>query len=141
MNGTEKTKVLGVLGDLDPVEHGGGVVFETRYGPWVQYFEPYGYHEGSDVIVSDFPVDCPMSLFSDNGDVEKVASSFGMSAEDLREEARSDDPVRRADVYLAYARYYGMINLDGYPRHISNMEAEELYESLVSPPESEGEPV
>jgi hypothetical protein len=54
-----KRKIIGHVGDVNPVEHWGGVVYDEGYGhgPHLLYFQSYDAEGETMVSVYDFPID------------------------------------------------------------------------------------
>lgn len=62
-------------------------------------------------------------------DIDKVASSIGISREEFIEALISDNPMARASAYEALAHYHGWDNFDSYPLHfLTREELEARYE-------------
>lgn len=122
----------GIIGDMNPIEHDGGVVFDNGHGPEVIYFQ--GWHDdetGPRVSVYEFMVDD--NVVDDLGWVDwaSVASCIGMEVEELKGHAVSDNVLARAQVYESVAAHSGFSELDSQPRHMSLEEAEEEYGAFV----------
>lgn len=125
-------RVLGQIGDVNPLDHMGGVVYETDYGPTLEYTWGLEEHEGIDstdegvekVMLTVYRVNLGESgdeFLRDLDWVEwgQVGKSIGMSKSELLEHAHSDNPMARASVAEAVAGYYGWHELDQYPLEMS----------------------
>lgn len=122
---TKRTrKVLGAVGDVDPILHGGGIVYLSESGPVLAYTP------GLDDEDDDTDPRAEMVLYevAVEDDVTKdlnwvswgdVARSGGESAAELKKQARSKDVMTRAFVYMDVAGHDGWENLDGYPRKLT----------------------
>lgn len=121
-----ETKILGRIGDLNPVEHGGGVIRDCGHGPELLYFQPWGCGVG--VSVYSFPIEEDAISDLDWAEFENVASFMGMDKEEIEQAGRSENIVARAHVYESVGMYHGFINLDSYPRTFDIEDAELIFE-------------
>lgn len=128
---SETTKFHGIIGDLNPIEHDGGVVYEKDHGVEVLYFKGWHDDEGPRVTVSRFSVEGNVIEDLDWAEWKGVASYIGMPEEELRGYAVSDNVLARAQVYESVAQYCGFINLDGEPQELTLEQAEEQYGKFV----------
>lgn len=128
-------KLIGQLGDVNPIDHGGILVYQDTtgvYAPEAVVIEPIDSDDGADPerwIVHRFPLErCTYSggILSDNEyhpdhpawfakDLAYVADFYGAEPQDLIRQLGSDDPMDRADAYEAIGRYHGFIELDSEP--------------------------
>ncbi len=133
-------KLVGNLGDVDPVEYGGRFIYvdrrkvyapelelleptdggETAPAPWIVYrlvLEPHTLTpvDGGPAILSDNPFHPLMPVwYADK--LDQVAESSGTTAEDIRAGLLSSDPVHRAGAYGILVDYFGPTEFDQYPR-------------------------
>lgn len=129
--GKVQIQILGNLGDANPLDYGGYIVYRV-YDPkndthWItgEYWdEPiddtyqiYQWNIEKDVIRELDWVD----------DWEKIATSVGMPVEVLMTMARSEDILKRAQVYEEVGRFYGLENLDSYPNRLNRKEMEKRW--------------
>lgn len=125
----------GIIGDNNPIEHGGGVVFthnDYPDRPQVLYFQPYGGDDdGGMVTVSSFDVEEDVTRDLLWADWSEIAESIGIGSNELNKHGRSRDPVARAQVYETVGNYHGFIELDHYPREMRIHDAEKEYEEFV----------
>ena len=129
---SEGTKFHGVIGDMNPIDHDGGVVYqEGDQSPQVVYFQNWSDEECSRVTVSRFCVEDNVLEDLTWVDWGAVASSIGMEEEEFRGHAVSDNVLARAQVYESVAGYCGFINLDGYPLEMTREEVEDEYGTFV----------
>jgi hypothetical protein len=121
----------GILGDLNPIEHDGAVVYTAGGGVEVLNFKGWHDDEGPRVSVSRFPVGD--NVLSDLSWAEwgAVASYIGMPEDELKELAGDERILARAQVYLDVAAYHGFVNLDSSPQELTLAEAEEQYGKFV----------
>jgi hypothetical protein len=117
----KSTRIIGRLGDVDPIEYGGGVVFTDGSHRWIEY--TYG-QEGEDFegrtlthVLPVYRVDIPDDVFMDLEwvDINGVASSIGVAVHELDKAGSSDKVGDRAWAVEAIAGYYGWTELDSYP--------------------------
>jgi len=132
-------KCVANLGDVDPMEHGGLLVFidETgEYPPEVEKIEPdvngkWQVHRALlepctfiDGVLSDNPFhpDYP-AWFAD--DLASVCSTMDVELDDLIRMFCSDDAVERAEGWRCVADYWGWENMDQYPLTLTRSEVEQ----------------
>lgn len=116
-------KVYGQLGDINPLDHSGGIVYESDHGPVLEW--TYGLPEEidstdegvEDVELEVYRVDIEKNVIDDLDwvDWKDVASFIDMPQKELRDHATSDNIMARASVYEAVAGYHGWHELDSYP--------------------------
>ncbi len=138
-----KRKILGHVGDANPVEHWGGVVYDEGYGhgPHLLYFQSYDAEGETMVSVYDFPID--NFDRSDWYEWDAVASSIGWDEISinldvdmgLKDYALSldceEDPLTCAWLYESLGSYYGFGELDHEPTEMTLEDAEDFYEDFV----------
>ncbi len=132
MSNTEETNTVihGVVGDTNPVEHGGGVIYDCGYGPEVIYFSPWGTDEDFHVTVTRFPIPEP-SEGLDWADLTEVAEYASWGFDGISGDPQEPNLFIRAHMYIDTAAYYGMDNLDSYPQEMTLEEAEEHYRKIL----------
>lgn len=142
-------KIIGQVGDINPVGYGGGwVLVDTTgvYDPELEYYEPdlecaYRFSlEQQAVSPSGFllsartygnqaalpcPIDQYESWFSEN--LDQVASTIDLPVDELIKLLCSDDPMDLAAGYQALVMFYGWEEFDGYPLELTQDEAEARY--------------
>ncbi len=116
-------KPIGVIGDMNPIEHWGGIVYETPYGIEMLYFQE------SEGTVYVHRIDISDDVIADLNwvDWKDVSSYTGVSVTELKEAARSDNALARAQVYEAVGSYHGFSELDLEPEVLSLEAAEKKY--------------
>lgn len=124
----DATKAIGLIGDVDPVAHGGNVVLSTEHGPEVLHFTN---HDDDLVVVSRVPIQADATSDLDWADWDAVARYQGRDAAELRADATSPDPVVRAAAYAAVGDYHGWLTLDETPLRLTSAEAEARFGTLV----------
>lgn len=129
-----KWKRIANLGDRHPLDYGGYFVYvdETRvYEPEAEWLVPDDEDHGATIfrillermrVVDGYLVpyeyrrDWPHPLERYDawfhGNLREIASSFGVSPEDLEAEFTSADPLIRADAYRALIEHYGAEEFD-----------------------------
>lgn len=120
------------IGDVNPIEYGGGYVFKTEHGPVIEY--THGLEGAQNVDEDDedatelelyrVPVDKPL----DNSWVNwnSVARTIGSTAAELKRMARQNLTAKAA-VYEAVAAHYGWHELDHYPLTLTVGELKERW--------------
>jgi len=124
-------KFYGIIGDCNPIEHGGGVVYENEHGIEVVYFRGWSDDYGPRVSIARFTVE--KSVIEDLPwvDWKGVASFIGVNEEALLEYAVANNVLARAQVYESIGSYHGFQNLDHEQRELTLEEAENEYGELV----------
>lgn len=126
-------KYHGIIGDLSPIEHGGGIVFEGDFGPELIYFQPWA--DGGQKYVSVYTTTVDDDLLEDyhwwSSAWERVAEFSGLRTEELREFAGSEDPLVRAQVLELLAQDYGWSEFDDSPEEMTLEGAQAKYEKKV----------
>jgi len=145
--------LLANLGDANPIDYGGYFVHQDTTGAYTEEVEKLFVYEDSWQVYR-FPLDrlkivqgylVPLRYSPDwpeplprydewfHKDLDKVAESIGLSAQELKEQFCSDNPIIRARAYEAIGDYHGYENLDGYPLTFTNRkEIEARYKKEVS---------
>ena len=127
------TKFHGIIGDMNPIEHDGGVVYQEGedQSPEVLYFQGWTDDEGPRVTVSTFCVEDNVLEDLTWVDWDSVASYIGMEVGELKGHAASDNVLARAQVYESVAGYCGFGELDSQPRELTLEQAEKEYGEFV----------
>jgi hypothetical protein len=138
-------KLVGRIGDCNPINYGGGYIFVDktgRYCPEAEWIYPVNTDKDeSPVDVYRYLLeDCTYvdGVLSDNKyhpehhawfeeSVGAMAESFGEEKEWMIEKFCSDDPMERAFAWEEVGQYWGWENLDGYPLRLTYAEAEKRY--------------
>lgn len=133
-----KLHKMGTLGDVNPIDHGGGVVLGTyktlanpkAEGSFVEYVETPFYEDDDDDpqrVVEVYRVSLdgnPMELY-DWVDWSDIAAFADQPIEELQRLSRSSDPSARAYVVESLASYGGWRALDDRPLKLTVAELEE----------------
>ena len=102
-------KPVAVLGDVSPIEYGGGVLYEGPDGYELHYFDVD--EERNTVALYRFDVAADVAEdLSWVDDWEQIAETHGMEREELTHRLTSNDPRERAMVYVDVANYHGWQN-------------------------------
>jgi hypothetical protein len=119
-----KWKYVGAFGDVDPIAHGGGFVYEDRtgvYPPEFVYFEPgsdesWHKHRGNTPVL-EFRVIIESDPESEwwYTKLPDVARTCGQSLEDYQRFAHGTT-LERAFLYEGLISYFGAEEFDSYPR-------------------------
>jgi hypothetical protein len=118
-----KWKPIGHIGDVDPIAHGGGFVYEDQtgvYAPEMAWFEP-----SPDEQWHRLQGNTPLSVYRilierDPASewwyerLDEVARFCGRSIEDAQRLANGNI-IERAFLYDALIHYFGTENFDSYP--------------------------
>lgn len=126
-----KWKKVGAVGDVNPVEYGGGVVCEDEtgvYAPEVEYYDRDSDAEYSKIRVYRFSADkCTFvnGVLSDNRFHPDHPVWFADKLPDdtTPEQFCSEDTMTRARAWTEVGLYYGFDNLDNYPIYLAYNEA------------------
>ena len=126
-----KMRIYGMVGDADPIEHGGGVVYPSEYGPqlafWHEKYEEdyYGDSEPVPSPITVYRTDVPEDVMAEYGwvDFESIAQQYGMEMHEMRAWSRHPDALNRANLVYEVARTQGYGEIDHYP---IEMTAEEI---------------
>lgn len=137
---------IGTIGDVNPIECGGGFIFEDStgvYPPELEVIEPWEVREFLDEngdigrwtvyrvvlerctfkggVLSDnkFHPDYPV-WFADK--IQSVADCNGIDVDELRDALCSNDAMARAGAYEALAGYFGWDEFDTGPLTIDSRE-------------------
>jgi hypothetical protein len=113
MSEVAERKLVINLGDINPFEHGGFMVYNTK--EVCRWAAP---EDGSsDIQVYRFTMDGDDAIADLNIEqsIRSLASFAGIPLRHLRAMARSENLVERAEVYRIYGDYLGYINLDPEP--------------------------
>ena len=137
----ETGHVYGQIGDINPLDYSGGVVYQSGYGEpvleWTHGLEgiegvgPYD-EDVEDVELEVYRVPVADDVIDDlnwmkEEDWDSVADSIGMPVDELKEHAKSDNVMARASVYEAIAGHYGWGELDTYPEKYKYSELEKTW--------------
>lgn len=118
-----KWKFVGGIGDIDPIAHGGGFIYEDSTGvycPEMTYFEP-----ASDDTWHKLRGNTPLTVYRilierDStkewwyAKLDVIASYTGQSIEDIQHHA-SGSTMERAMLYSDLISYFGAHEFDSYP--------------------------
>jgi hypothetical protein len=129
--------VYGQIGDMNPLDHSGGLVYESSGGPAILYTHGLEHEEGvgpydedvESVKLDVYEVPIEEDVVKDLSwvDWDSVASSIGMGVAELKGYARSSNIMARASVYDSVAGHYGWHELDSYPTKMTYGELDELW--------------
>ena len=119
---------IGTIGDVNPIENWGGVIYETPYGTEMLYFQ---ISEEDEVAV--FRVDIADDVIADLNwvDWDQIASFTGQEVEDIHTVAKGPNVIGRAQIYEAVAGYHGWREFDDSPELLTVEEAEAKYDDDI----------
>jgi hypothetical protein len=131
-----KWKIVGHVGDVDPISYGGGFVFidETGiYPPELAWFEPATdeeWHEkGEESKLEYFRVVLEKDSSREwwYSRLNEITSFLGVSLEELQTAAKSENPLTLAQLYSSLIAFYGAEEFDSYPVTLTEKEANEKF--------------
>lgn len=142
MNTKQPTwRVVGRIGDVNPVDYGGGIVLVDDtgvYAPELEFYEAES--DSDDSVVQVYRVSLEPHTFeggvlSDNpyhrdypvwyaDRLERVACTMDCTVDDMVSSLCGNDPIAKAIVYHDLASYFGWVEFDNYPLELTRAEAE-----------------
>ena len=131
MTNQPKWNKVGTVGDINPADYGGGIVFEDKtgiYAPEVEYYDRDSDDDNAKIRVYRFSADkCTFvnGVLSDNKFHPDHPVWFADKLPDdtTPEQFCSEDTMIRAMAWTEVGLYYGFENLDNYPIYITRNEA------------------
>ena len=129
-------RLAGRIGDVDPIAHGGGFVYEDAtgvYAPEIAWFEhapdEQWHRDGGATPVTVYRIvverDSEAEWWHER--LADVAASAGLDPESLREQAGETDTMTRARLYSDLISYFGPYEFDQYPVTMTEDEAYAKY--------------
>lgn len=116
--------IVARVGDVDPIEHGGGVIFESPEGELsLEYLRGIG---GPERTVYQVPIPEDVLDFYNWIEVENISSFGGLLPSEIRKMS-TGTPQEKAGILMLVATYYGWSNLDSYPLKLSEREVEQRW--------------
>jgi hypothetical protein len=121
-------KILGTVGDADPIEYGGGYIIEEDGKIRIEYFygldidKPNHENKFNVYYVTIEPNILSYCNWITKEDLEQIAHYIGYDITALKKLSDSKDPSERAVVLGAIASYFGWDNLDQYPMKLTEKE-------------------
>lgn len=110
-------RLVGVTGDVNPIDYGGGVVFSDDYGIHWWFWEPSDDEEFGRGKYTIWRVTVPEDVFAAQkwANPFEIAKTHGMHPFTLQALGQSRDPMERVAALGMIAGHYGADNLDSYP--------------------------
>lgn len=148
---TRGCAVVTTIGDVNPIEYGGGYLFLCKDRGRSDYHLEYTHGTESEeaaeglseyepaysrVPLTLYRVDLPDDVWGDHSwaKVEDIAQSMGADPEELRRAGSSPDPRERAYALESIAGHWGWHELDNYPLSMTVSELRKRwYRALRSP--------
>lgn len=138
-----KAQMVSCFGDVNPIEYGGGFVFNVD-GEYEAHFiqPPCDDDEGGKYEVYRVSLDALTyvnHVLSDNPfhpgygvwwDIPGIASCHGIQVSAFIALATSDNPSERCRAYEMVGQYHGLVNFDAYPLSLTRFEAQARYGRL-----------
>lgn len=116
-----RRRILGYIGDISPVDHGGGVVFQSKYSDG-SVFKELEYCDGAEGTelrskLRVYQIDIPDDVLESHPWVEPedIAGFTGEETEKFISDCKSEDILARAYCLTDIGHYYGFDNLDLHP--------------------------
>jgi hypothetical protein len=123
-------KILGTIGDVNPVDHGGGVIIDAGYGPQLVWYQDTGRDDGTVNVFRVFIAD-NIEADLDWVDWDALDSYTSVHPDEIDGRfSASATPAQRAQIYADAGSYHGWANLDNYPVTMTLAEAEIHHDNL-----------
>lgn len=135
----KNVKVLGTVGDVNPIEYGGGFIIQEGDDIRIEYF--YGLESECcdredpkpDELFNVYYVDVEENVFEYHNWVsldeqEQMAKEIKLSIEEYRLQARSNNPITRSRVTEDIGMWFGWYELDHYPAQFTIKELKRRWE-------------
>jgi hypothetical protein len=127
--------VMDRIGDIDPITHGGGIIFQTSHGPYLEYTEGADGISNTDSEEADELKDTSLTIFRTHI-ARDVIAQFGVDPEDVLDmceamevsprvwirDARDPDPSQRARCITDIAQFIGWEEIDEDPLLLGEVE-------------------
>ncbi len=115
-------KKIATIGDVNPIDHGGGVIFDGDAGPFLEWTGSPG--DCIPLTHKVFRRHIPKDVFEDLSWVNKdrLAHGMGGDPEEMLLMSRSEDPFARAMLMSICGDYFGWENLDEEPLELTEEE-------------------
>lgn len=97
-------RVIGLTGDDDPWNHGGGVIFTNEHGAWWQFWDP---PSGPNYIVYTAAVHANVLREAEYTDLNELEQLTGVAPDDLKRMSRSTLDTERASLVEILRETYG----------------------------------
>jgi len=133
----EGVTILGTVGDVNPIEYGGGFIIQEGEAVRIEYFHglesDYEGEPDPEEIFNVFYACVHRDVFAWHtwvslDEQERLAEAAGVSIEEYRLQARSEDPVKRARIIEDIAGIWGWDELDPYPAQFTERELRERWD-------------
>lgn len=126
-----KATVLDTIGDINPVEYGGGYVLDSGDGPWIEYFSGLDCEDTETLQVYRVPVPDHVWDVHDwaTREMSSMADTVGMDVAELRALGHSLELPDRVYALEVIALTWGWEKLDHYPLHLTEAELLERWET------------
>ena len=124
-------RIVGRIGDVNPTEYGGGVIFSDGKLRWLEYTHGRESMSWDDPEVEElevYQVDIEDDVLDDHDwvDLVNLSGYTGLDEEELLEQAKGT-LAERAQLLSDIASYYGWHELDSYPITFGAVELEERW--------------
>jgi len=123
-------KIIDTIGDVNPIEHGGGVVVASDEGGYtIEYTAGTEATDGEVLDVFQVNVEAHVFDYHDWVDVTAIANFEGVSEDELLALGVSPHVMGRVAATQAIASYCGWFELDQYPLQVTEAELEDRWET------------
>jgi hypothetical protein len=145
--------VIGMIGDVNPLEHGGSFVAIDRSGVYDSQVWRF-YEESRELVTFDIPqchrtawqedlYDFPgvgannyhpntEEWFGSPESLSSIAQFIGQDVTELTRDLCSHHVMNRAHAYLAVCDYWGVANFDSYPCTLSPSQARRFIDKCIA---------
>ena len=120
----DEMRLVGHIGDVNWLDYGGGPIYKTENGYWLEYVQPPEEDEDNGRRVwTVYQVSMPdhngIKDWLRDGDIQKFT---GVSTKEYLSALRSKNPIAEAQIWSDIASYYGWHELDNYPLTLNKKE-------------------
>lgn len=127
--------ILFTTGDVDSLEHGGGVVFQNHNDNGTLVWEWWHERENEGDAFQVYSIDIPDNVVEelDWADWKGIADFTGVTLKELKSLGADDNLNARVSVLEGAKSYHADENLDAYPLHLTEAELCERWPHLGLP--------
>ena len=120
----DEMSMVGHIGDVNWLDHGGGPVYKTDDGYWLEYVEPPPEDARKrERVWTIYRMSLPdpegIKDWLRRGEIQKYT---GVSNKEFLAALRSKNPIAEAQIWSDIASYYGWHELDHYPLTLNKEE-------------------
>ena len=119
----DEMRMIGHIGDVNWLDYGGGPVYKTDNGYFLEYVQSDEDEDGPHKVWTIYGVSMPdpsgIKDWLKRGDIQKFT---GVSTKEYLSALRSKNPLAEAQIWSDIASYYGWHELDQYPLTLNRKE-------------------